>query len=121
MANTRKIMRMIQKARARHEREAWQKARQMAMALTSEMNVSIIMGLFLFFCNIRFFFDRGCGVGRFFARRGAGRGGEAVEGVMDSMDAPRMAEDVQFGTAAQEAAIHGDLLSWLGTGNIRLQ
>lgn len=40
---------------------------------------------------------------------------------MDSMDAPRMAEDVQFGTAAQEAAIHGDLLSWLGTGNIRLQ
>lgn len=67
MINTRKIMRMIQKVRARHEREAWQKARQMAMALTSEMNVSIITGLFLFFGNIRFFFDRGCGVERFFA------------------------------------------------------
>lgn len=36
-----------------------------------------------------------------------GRGGEAVEGVMDGMDAPRMAEDVEFGTAAQEAVVHG--------------
>lgn len=68
-------MRMIQKARARHEREAWQKARQMAMALTSEMNVSIITGLFLFFGNIRFFFDRGAASGGF--SPDGDRGGEA--------------------------------------------
>lgn len=52
-------MRMIQKARARHEREAWQKARQMAMALTSEMNVSIITGLFFIFWQYTIFFRQG--------------------------------------------------------------
>lgn len=73
-------MRMIQKVRARHEREAWQKARQMAMALTSEMNVSIITGLFLFFGNIRFFFRQEVDVAGFLATEtGSGEeGGDDV-------------------------------------------